>query len=256
MATPTPTAENTPSAPANGPQNTPTPARTYSEEDLARARQQEKEKLYGELEKLREQTSRLPDLQSQLEQLQQEREEKAAAEAAERQRIEEEQRQKTEAEMSAKELLEKRNQEWEAKLAELEREREADRQLLEKEKQFAQLRDYTQRRIQEESANIAPELLDLVDGNTAQEVDASIERIKAKSAAIAEKVRGTQQQLGAQQQGVSPAGFNSTGPMDMLPTQQNYSAQDIANMSMKEYAEKVRGQFLGRGDARNRGLYG
>ncbi|MFD4858423.1 hypothetical protein [Streptomyces atratus] len=256
MTVPTPPAENLPTAPANGPQSVPSPAATYTEADLARVRQQEKDKLYSELERLREQTSTLPNMASELEALRKEREEREAATLAAQTKAEEESRAKAEAEMSAKELLDKRNAEWEAKLANLEREREAERELLAKEKEFAQLRDYTQRRIQEESKHIAPELLDLVDGNTAQEVDASIERLKAKSAAIAEKVRGTQQQLGAQQQGVSPSGFNSAGPMDMLPNTQNYSAQDIANMSMKEYAEKIRGQFMGQGDARNRGLYG
>jgi hypothetical protein len=81
--------------------------------------------------------------------------------------------------------------------------------------------------------------------------------LKAKSAAIAEKVRGTNAQLAAQQQGVTPSGFSSTGPMDMLPTTQQWSADDIRNMSPKEFAEKVRPHFIGRSDAvRNRGLFG
>lgn len=254
MTVPTPPAETIPAAPATGPASA--PSATYTEADLARVRQQEKDKLYNELEKLREQTSSVPTMAAELEQLRKEREERETAIKAAEAKAEEEARVKAESEMSAKELLDKRNAEWQAKLDQIEQEREAERQLMAKEKEFSQLRDYTQRRIQEESSKIAPELLDLVDGNTAQEVDASIERLIAKSAAIAEMVRGTQQQLGAQRQGVSPAGFNASGPMDMLPTTQNYSAQDIASMSMKEYAEKVRGQFMGQGDARNRGLYG
>ncbi|MFH9606868.1 hypothetical protein [Streptomyces sp. NPDC017448] len=255
MTMPTPSSEITPPAPDNGPQGQPSAPRTYTEDDLARARQQEKDKLYRELEKLRETTSTLPTITAELETLRKEREDREAATLAAQQQAEEEAKAKREAEMSAKELLDQRNAEWAERIAQLEKEREVERELVAKEKEFAALRDYTQRRITEESSNIAPELIDLVDGNTAQEIDASIERLKAKSAAIAEKVRGTQQQLGAQQRGVSPAGFNSAGPMDMLPTTQNYSRDDIANMSLKEYAEKVRGQFIG-GDARNRGLFG
>jgi DNA repair exonuclease SbcCD ATPase subunit len=239
-------------APTNGPAG-----KAYTEEDLARVRQQEKDKLYKELAELREQVTTLSPLQQELEALRKEREEQAATEAAARQQAEEEARAKRESEMTAKELLEQRQREWEEKFAEMQAERQREQQLLEKEREFAQLRDYTQARIQQEKDSIAPELLDLVDGNTREEVDRSIELLKAKSAAIAEKVRGTQQQFASQQQGVSPSGFSTTGPMDMLPSTQQYSAEDIARMSMKEYAEKIRGNFVGRGDTvRNRGLFG
>ncbi|MFE9834025.1 hypothetical protein ACFYP4_02580 [Streptomyces sp. NPDC005551] len=247
-----------PAPPANGPSTgAPAGQKTYTEADLERVRQQEKAKLYSELEKLREQTNVLPTIQTELETLRKEREEQAAAEAAARQQAEEQKRAKEEAEMSAKELLEKRQTEWEEKFLAMQAERAAQDELLNKEREFSALRDYTQARVQQEQEHIAPELLDLIDGNTREEVDASIERIKAKSAAIAEKVRGTQQSLAAQQQGVSPSGFNATGPMDMLPTSQQFSADEIRAMSPREYAEKIRPHVLGRGDAsRNRGLFG
>lgn len=235
----------------------PPAGQTFTADDLARARQQEKDKLYKELETLREQVGQFGSVQTELEALRKEREDREAREKAAQEEAERAAREKVEAEMTAKELLDKRQQEWEQKLLDLQREREAEKATLEKERQFSQLRDYTQSRIEQERENIAPELIDLVDGNTPEEVNASIERLKAKSLAIAEKVRGSQQQLAAQQRGVSPAGFSTTGPMDMIPTTQNYSADDISKMSMKEYAEKIRGQFIGRGDAlRNRGLYG
>lgn len=253
MATPTPPNENanpTPSAP-------PAPQRTYTEADLEKARQQEKSKLYAELEKLREQTSTLPSITEELDALRKEREQRESSAAEEKAKREEAERVRAEAEMSAKELLEKRNQEWEDRLAEMQREREAERAMLEQERKFSQLRDYTQQRVQQESENIAPELLDLVDGSTPEEVDASIERLKAKSLAIAEKVRETQQARVSQQQGVSSNGFSTTGPMDMLPSSQTYSAEEIQAMSPKEFAEKVRPHFIGQGSAaRNRGMYG
>lgn len=252
MTVPIPPGENTQSITVS----VPAPAeQTFTAADLERVRSQEKEKLYKELETLREATATLPTVTAELENLRKEREERASREAAAQAQAQEEARAKAEAEMTAKELLDQRQAEWQAKLDAIQAERLAERAALDKEREFAALRDYTQARIAQEQKNIAPELLDLVDGNTTQEIDASIERLKAKSAAIAEKVRGTQQQAASQQRGVSPSGFSTTGPMDMLPTTQTYTSEDIGKMSMKEYAAKVRGQFI-RGDERNRGLYG
>lgn len=255
MATPIQTEQGIPTqAPTTGPDAS---SAKYTEEDLNRVRTQEKDKLYREIESLRAKAEALPSIESELATMRQEREREAAEKQAAAQAADDAARVQREAEMSAKELLDERQREWENKFAALEAEREAQQQLLDKERQFAQLRDYTQARVAQEQSSIAPELLDLVDGNTPEEVDASIERLKAKSAAIAEKVRGTQQSLAAQQQGVSPAGFNATGPMDMLPTTQNYTAEDIAAMTPREYAEKVRPTVMGRGNTqRNRGLYG
>lgn len=265
MSTPTPPASDTPTAPEQPtdqqqnpapqqPQNGQQP-RTYSEDDIARARQQEKEKLYNEIEQLKQKTSNFGSMQEELENLRKEREERQAAEEKARKDAEEAERARSEEEMSAKQLLDERTSEWESKFQKLEEERAAEKALMQKEREFAELRDYIHERVQAERENIAPELLDLVDGSTREEVDASIERLRAKSEAIAEKIRGTQQQLGAQQQGVSPSGFNPAGPMDMLPSMQNYSAEDINNMSPREFAEKIRPSLFG-GDARNRGMYG
>ena len=43
--------------------------------------------------------------------------------------------------------------------------------------------------------------------------------------------------------------------MDMIPSTQNYSAEDIQKMSPREYAEKIRPQVMN-GDTRNRGIFG
>lgn len=252
MTVPTPPVENNPlsiTVPA-----TP-PAQTFTADDLEKVRKQEKEKLYKELEALREQTAALPTVTAELDALRKEREEREARETAAKAEAEAAAKAKAEAEMTARELVEARQREFEEKLAEMQRERAAEQAALEKEREFAKLRDYTQARIAQEQSHIAPELLDLVDGNTRDEVDASIELLKAKSAAIAEKIRGTQQQMAAQQRGVSPAGAGMTGPMDMLPSTQTYSADEIRDMPMKDYVAKIRGKFIN-GDARSRGLFG
>lgn len=255
MTVPIPPVENPPVSTITVPSTNPAPPTTFTQADLERVRQQEKDKLYKELEGLRKAAEALPTVTAELETLRQEREARAAAEAAAKEKAEAETKARTESEMSAKELLEARQAEWQAKLDAIQKEREAERAAMEKEKEFSALRDYTQARVAQEQKHIAPELLDLVDGNTPEEIDASIERLKAKSAAIAEKVRGTQQQMASQQRGVSPAGFSTTGPMDMLPSTDTYSAEDIRKMGVREYAEKIRGKFM-TGDARNRGLYG
>lgn len=234
----------------------PVPAQqTFTAADLERVRAQEKDKLYKELESLREATSSLPTVTAELEALRKEREERAAREAAAKTQADQDAKTAAEAEMTAKQLLDARQAEWQAQLDAMQRERESERAILDKERAFAALRDYTQARVAQEKNGIAPELLDLVDGNTEQEIDASIERLKVKSAAIAEKVRGSQQKLAAQQQGVSPAGFSTTGPMDMLPTTETYDVDAIKAMPMKEYVAKIRDKFI-HGDAKNRGLYG
>lgn len=242
-------------SPTSNPNSNPTSDQRFTADDLSRARQQEKDKLYKELEALRAQTEGFPEVKAELEALRKEREERAAADAAARQQAEEEAKAKRESEMTAKELIESRQREYEEQLAALQREREVEKAAMEKERAFSALRDYMQARVAQEGDNIAPELLDLVDGNTPEEVDASIERLKAKSAAIAEKVRASQQQIASQQRGVSPAGFSTTGPMDMLQSTQSFSAEDIKKMPMKDYVEKIRSQVIGGGD-RNRGLYG
>jgi hypothetical protein len=230
--------------------------KTFTEEDLERVRQQEKAKLYGEIEKLSQRVSQFDSVQAELEALRKEREEREARESAAREQADQQAKASREAEMTAKELLEERQREWQAELDEIRQEAQLKDAALQKEREFAQLRDYIQQRVAQEKDSIAPELLDLVTGNSPEEVDSSIETLKAKSIAIAESVRAKQQQLAAQQQGVSPAGFATTGPMDMLPGTKNYSVEEIKAMSPREYAEKIRGRFLGGSDSRNRGLFG
>lgn len=254
MTVPTPPVEN-PQSITVVTSGTNIPAQTFTAADLERVRTQEKEKLYKELDALREQTASLPTVTAELENLRKEREERTEREAAAKAAADQEAKLRAEAEMSAKELSDKRQAEWQEQFDRLQAERDTERAALDKEREFARLRDYTQGRIAQEQKLIAPELLDLVDGNSTAEIDASIERLKAKSAAIAEKIRGSQQQLAAQQQGVTSAGFSTTGPMDMISGTETYTAEDIAKMSMKDYVAKLRDKVI-HSDARERGLYG
>lgn len=202
-------------------------------EMIEKARAQEKDKLYPTITQADERSKVMEDELKKLKKFQKEQE---TAEAQRQQQIADAQRAKEEAELSAKELVERRNAEFEAKLAQLQAENEQRVALMEQEVRFNQLQAYAQRRAVEESGNIVPELIDFISGNTPEEVDASIELLKAKSQAIADSARNARAAQLRQQPGVAPvAGVNGVTPLDQ-PGDRQYSADDIRGMSMQDYA--------------------
>ncbi|WP_188187630.1 hypothetical protein [Nonomuraea sp. SYSU D8015] len=230
----------------------PTSDSRYTAEDIQRARQQEKDKLYGRLTEAEERTR---TMQSQLEELLAARKAEDDAKAeAERQRAEAE-RQKAEEEMSVRDLVLQQKAEFEAKLAAIEAERERERVLFQKEKEMAQLQAYIQTRVNEERERIAPQLLDLITGNSPEEVEASIATMIAKTDAITSELAAAQTALAAEQQGVSPYGYTPMdGPMDNSLNTKTYSNAELNDMPISEWA-KIRGQVIG-ASASNRGIFG
>ena len=110
--------------------------KSYTEEDLRRVREQEKSKLYPQIDSLKEEVNLLKK----------DREERVAQVEAEKAAAEEETRKKTESEMDVRQLLEVKEKEWAQKL-EVERgERERAFTLLERERQYAELSEYRTRR--------------------------------------------------------------------------------------------------------------
>lgn len=255
-STPIPAAP-APSAATNEP-------RAFSAEDIARARQEEKDKVYSRLEQESQHRKALEDQVSQLLSTQQERE---AAESEARQKAEDAARLKAEADMSAKDLLAQREREfnerlsqtqgeWEQKFQQMNQEREQERALLEKDRELANLQAYAQKRVGEEKDSIAPQLRDFISGNSPEEIEQSIEVVKAKSVEIANAAKEAFAAQRAQQRGVSPTGYAPVGPMEIEGGTRQYSASDIANMDMAEY-QKFRQQVPGlAGAGNNRGLYG
>jgi hypothetical protein len=224
----------------------------FSAEDIARARQEEKDKLYGKISKIEEQNHRF------LAEIEEQRKAREAAQAVEEQRlkdVEAQARSLAEQDMSAKDLLAQKEQEWTSRFEQFEREREQERTLFAKEQEFNNLQTYIQKRVGEENENIAPELLDYVSGNTPDEVEHSIATAKAKTAAILESVQQAAIQQRASMRGVSPTGYSTTGPMDSDPGHKSYSLTDLRDMPMSEYA-KIRGQLgVGQAAQNQRGLY-
>lgn len=237
----------------------------FTKEDIEKARKEEKEKVYQRLTKLQENNA---EMQKTLKELADKEKQREAAEAKVRKEAEEAAKRAAEAEMSAKELLAAKEQEWKQQLEEnqretqrrfeeIQRQREQEQALLEKERQMVALEAYRQQRIAQSQDDIVPELIDLVRGNSQEEIDASVELLKAKSAAIAQSAQAAFNSARARTPGIPLTGFTPDNPMvDDTGATRNYSADDIKNMSMEEYAQfrqKVPGLMAAQ---RNQGIYG
>jgi chromosome segregation ATPase len=220
-------------------------------EAIQKARAQEKAKLYPQVEKLQEELSLL----------RKEREERQAQEAEReaqrRERIAQrdaEKKAKEEDEMSFKELLKTKEEEWAAKLESEKTEREKAFAILNLEREFNELQQYRQQRLEQERENIIPELIDLISGNNKDEIESSIAGLKDRSAKIFDSVAQVAQQNRKEMVGTritSPA----SGPLDNDSEQRSYSPTDINNMSMADYV-KNRAKLLGNGNNRGQGLFG
>lgn len=231
--------------------------RTFTEADIANARKQEKDKLYSEIEGLK---NSFATAQQTLKEIQDQK----AAELAEVQRKQAEKeaalQAKREEEMSAKSLLEQKLQEtndtWEARFTKLQEERDSERALAAKEKAYNQLVDYRNNQLQANAADIAPQFHAFIQGETQEQIDNAIAQAKAATQSIAQEVQAAQAQQPTRP-GVSTTGYTALGPLDGAMGQKQYSVEDINNMSMKEYAEFRAKTGIASGEAqRNRGILG
>lgn len=221
------------------------PAPSELQSVINTVRQEEKDKVYGRLEDLNSQVSQLTEAQQR----------QKDAEDEERRRAEEEQRRQAEEEMDVRELIKTRDAEWEKRLEETRQENERLKAAFDKEREFSALQNYTQGRIEAERDNIMPDLLDLVRGNTPEEVDQSIALMKQKTATILENVSSA---VGQQPQGPPSVGPGVTapagGPVENQMQTQTITPEQISQMSMAEYA-KHREQLLQQANP-TRGMYG
>ena len=228
------------------------PMASYSADDIAKAREQEKAKLYPQMEKMKEELASLKKAKEELAAKEAEREAKRAAKEAERAAKAKE---KEESELSFKELLSKKEQEFQAQLESERLEREKAFALLEKERQFQEIESYRYSRLEQERDNIVPELIDLISGNTKEEIEHSIAVLKEKSASISSSVQQAMQVAKQQMVGVSITA-PASGPLDNDSSQQTYTPDSIGEMSMADYA-KQRAKLLGNAASnRGQGLFG
>jgi len=221
----------------------------YTVDDLAKAREQEKSKLYPQLEKMREELS---SLRKEKEEEAARRAQLEAAKQAEELSI---QKAKEEEELSFKDLLKKKEQEFQSQLEAERLERERAFALLDQERKFQEVTNYRSSRVEQERDNIVPELIDLVDGNTADEIEQSIAMLKEKSARILSSAQQAMQSARQQMAGTritNPA----AGPLDNDSDQKTYSPDSIREMSLADYA-KQRAKLLGTAASnRGQGLFG
>lgn len=219
-------------------------SKLFSEDEVENIRKQEKDKMYKRLE---EADTRVKSMEEQMSIIAAERE-AARAEADERASKEAEIiREREVAELSAKELLLKREDEFNAKLSqiegdykarfeEIERQRAAQEALLEKEREMQAINSHRQRRVQEEQEHIIPELIDLVAGNSEDEIENSIAVLRERSNAIIESIQQATAQQQSRLRGVTPTS-PPIGPMDTQTEYQTLTAEDIRNMPMEKYAQ-------------------
>ena len=229
-------------------QVTPVQGKVFTEAEVENIRKQEKDKMYKRLE---DSDLRSKAMEEQLKVLAQDRE-TAIKEAQGIARKEEEIRKQREfEELTSKQLLAKTEDEfntkiknidaeWQLRFSAIEEERKSQQALLDKERELRELETYRQRKLHEEQENIIPELIDLVSGNTPAEVDASVDILRQRSAAILQSVQQATQPR--QIKGVSVTS-PSTGPMENQQEYQTLNSDDIRNMTMDQYV-KMRDRLL------------
>jgi len=149
-----------------------------------------------------------------------------------------------------------------ARLSELQEQLERERQereralaLLEREKTFADLQAYRQQVLEQERDNIIPELVDLIAGNTREEIQASVEGLKERSARILESAQSAMQTARKEMTGTR-ATLPPAGPLETNSEQRQLTAEEIQSLSMNDYA-KYRERLLSpSARGKSRGLFG
>lgn len=240
------------------PENAPAPkagsTRYYSQEELdaerERVRTEERDKLYPTISKSDARSKAMEDELKELRSFQKKQEKTEAERLA---AIDAERKKAADAELSAKELIERTRAEMDARLAQYEADQALKIAILEKENELSKLQAYIQRRVNEEQENIAPELIDLVDGDSVEAVEASIVRMTAKTDLLAQNFQQARTGQRAGMRGVSPSGgANATGPLD-IPGDRGISDEDIKKMGMKEYRALREARGMDR--TNNQGLF-
>ena len=220
-------------------------SKAYTEDDLAKVRSQEKDKLYPQIEKLK----------TELEEIKLQREAELAVKQAEKEAQDAEERTRLEADLDVRELLKKKETEWSEQLVRERQERERAFALLEREKTFAEIQTFRQQRLEEEREAIIPELLDLVTGNTQDEINASIDGLKNRSTRILESAQQAMQSARKEMTG-SRVTAPPTGPLDINSEQRNFTADEISAMPMNEYAKYRQRLLSPKAQGKSSGLFG
>lgn len=207
-------------------------SRFYTEADMERVRREEKDKLYG----------RIQTMDEQLKTISKEREEQEAARVAEMEAETDRKRREEEEKMETRDLLKRKEEEWTDRFSELENRYESDRAVFERERRFQEVEQYRQARIDQESEYIIPELRDLIHGDSEGNIDASIEEMKARTAAIMGQFEVSASVQRQSMRGASPTA-PPVGPLEQMETYESITPEDIRSMDMETY-KKYRSSLL------------
>ena len=215
----------------------PTPSQsngqTFTADDIEKARTQEKDKLY----------ERLNQQEETLRKLQEEQQKRLEAEAAARKAAEDAAEAERKKNLTYEQKLEELQADFATRFSTLNSQLEQSAALMEAEARFQELQKFRTKRLEEEKEEIMPNLLTWVQGNSEQEIEEAIARAKETTASILNDVVQAQQnqQFAAQQARQQARGTGVTappvGPLDNNSGQQTYSADDIRNMSIGDYAK-------------------
>ena len=225
--------------PANEPQG-----KVFTEEELNRLLQRERDKLHGRIDKA---TTAQDAMKEELERLRKSDEVRAQAEEQARLAQEEATRKAAEAEMSAKELIDKRSRElqqqyeqqqneWAARFQAQEQTLAEQAAVFAKEREFQELANYAAAQVNANQDQIAPELIDLIGGNSKEQIDASVASMIEQTQRILSGIQQAQTAQRAAMPGVSTGGFTPTGPMESQGGTRQVTPEEIAGMSMAEFA--------------------
>ena len=212
----------------------PSTGRTFTADEVEKIRQQEKDKLYGQID----------ELKGELRSYREEREAEQRAREEEEARRAEEAEEKAEADMDVRELIRKKEEEWTTQMREIQEQAERDRALLDQERKFSALQEYKRQQLETHADDIMPHLRPYVQGNSEEEIQASIQQQIETTNAIMADVQAAQQN----QQAAVPT-TRVTAPGDGGPLEQatsgtrTFSAEEIAAMSPAQFA-KHRDQLL------------
>jgi hypothetical protein len=224
----------------------------YTAEDLTKARKQEKDKVYSTIEKMQQTIAAFEQREQERLALEAEKAAKRAEREAQR---EAEKKAQEEEEMEVKKLLSVKEREWQSQLEQERAEREKAFALLQREREFQELMSYRSQRIEQERDNIIPQLIDLVAGDSKDEIEQSILGLKERSAKIFEDVAAASQQSRKDMVGTRIT-VPASGPLDNDSENNPYSTGDVSKMSMADYA-KNRAKLLGSAsNNRGQGLFG
>jgi hypothetical protein len=235
----------TPPAPAPGttitapviqpPPPAPVPS-TVTAEDLIRVRREAEESANA---RLAEERAARAALEQQVGTLTQEREARLAAEQAQADAEAAALEQRRREELSFREALEESQATTQRQIQELTQGIQARDVLLQKEREYGDLMQYRSDRLTAEADHIMPTLTEFVTGNTREEIDAAIEKVKTKTN---ETVAAMQQASVAARMaapGVSPtAGPPVGGPLDTADSTRTYSVDELKDMPLGEYAQQ------------------